>query len=76
MKVLPENKRSNFEIEDNTQAPAAVSSTDAQNHQPGNHAHRMLLVFGTLPTASSANAQTLASEISHRIETVCRLWSG
>ena len=72
-KVLPENKPiENFEIEDDFPGLGRrVFNLNARKiSQPGNHAHRMLLVFEDITDRKQRerDAQTLANEISHRIK--------
>jgi len=72
-KVLPENKPfENFEIEDDfPELGRRVFNLSARKiMQPGNHSHRMLLVFEDITDRKQRerDAQTLANEISHRIK--------
>lgn len=72
-KVLPENKPfENFEIEDVFPVLGRrVFNLNARKiAQPGNHAHRMLLVFEDITGRKQRerDALTLANEISHRIK--------
>lgn len=72
-KVLPENKPiENFEIEDNFPGLGLrVFNLNARKiSQPGNHAHRMLLVFEDITDRKQRerDALTLTNEISHRIK--------
>lgn len=72
-KVLPENKPiENFEIEDDFPSLGRrVFNLNARKiSQPGNHAHRMLLVFEDITGRKQRerDAQTLTNEISHRIK--------
>src|SRR5471032_2729879 len=72
-KVLPENKPiESFEIEDDFPGLGRrVFNLNARKiSQPGNHAHRMLLVFEDITDRKQRerDAQTLANEISHRIK--------
>ena len=72
-KVLPENKPfENFEIEDNFPVLGQrVFNLNARKiSQPGNHAHRMLLVFEDITDRKQRerDALTLTNEISHRIK--------
>ena len=72
-KVLPENKPiESFEIEDNFPGLGRrVFNLNARKiSQPGNHAHRMLLVFEDITDRKQRerDAQMLANEISHRIK--------
>jgi len=72
-KVLPENKPiENFEIEDNFPGMGRrVFNLNARKiSQPGNHAHRMLLVFEDITDRKQRerDAQMLTNEISHRIK--------
>ena len=72
-KVLPENKPiENFEIEDVFPGLGRrVFNLNARKiSQPGNHAHRMLLVFEDITDRKQRerDALTLANEISHRIK--------
>ena len=72
-KVLPENKPiENFEIEDNFPGLGLrVFNLNARKiSQPGNHAHRMLLVFEDITGRKQRerDAQMLTNEISHRIK--------
>ncbi len=72
-KVLPENKPiESFEIEDNFPGLGRrVFNLNARKiMQPGNHAHRMLLVFEDITDRKQRerDAELLANEISHRIK--------
>jgi PAS domain S-box-containing protein len=72
-KVLPENKPiENFEIEDNFPGLGRrVFNLNARKiSQPGNHAHRMLLVFEDITGRKQRerDAQVLQNEIAHRIK--------
>ena len=72
-KVLPENKPiESFEIEDDFPGLGRrVFNLNARKiSQPGNHAHRMLLVFEDITDRKrrERDAMTLANEISHRIK--------
>ena len=72
-KVLPENKPfENFEIEDNFPGLGRrVFNLNARKiTQPGNHAHRMLLVFEDISDRKQRerDALSLTNEISHRIK--------
>jgi PAS domain S-box-containing protein len=72
-KVLPENKPiESFEIEDDFPGLGRrVFNLNARKiSQPGNHAHRMLLVFEDITDRKQRerDALTLANEISHRIK--------
>ena len=72
-KVLPENKPfENFEIEDTFPVLGQrVFNLNARKiAQPGNHAHRMLLVFEDITDRKrrERDALTLTNEISHRIK--------
>ena len=72
-KVLPENKPfENFEIEDDFPGLGRrVFNLNARKiTQPGNHAHRMLLVFEDITDRKQRerDAQMLTNEISHRIK--------
>lgn len=72
-KVLPENKPfENFEIEDTFPVLGKrVFNLNARKiAQPGNHAHRMLLVFEDITDRKQRerDALTLTNEISHRIK--------
>ena len=72
-KVLPENKPfENFEIEDVFPVLGRrVFNLNARKiSQPGNHAHRMLLVFEDITDRKQRerDALSLANEISHRIK--------
>jgi PAS domain S-box-containing protein len=72
-KVLPENKPfENFEIEDVFPGLGRrVFNLNARKiAQPGNHAHRMLLVFEDITDRKQRerDALTLTNEISHRIK--------
>ena len=72
-KVLPENKPfENFEIEDDFPGLGRrIFNLNARKiKQPGNHAHRMLLVFEDVTDRKQRerDAQSLTNEISHRIK--------
>lgn len=72
-KVLPENKPfENFEIEDTFPVLGQrVFNLNARKiSQPGNHAHRMLLVFEDITDRKQRERDqlTLTNEISHRIK--------
>lgn len=72
-KVLPENKPiENFEIEDVFPGLGRrVFNLNARKiSQPGNHAHRMLLVFEDITDRKQRerDALTLTNEIAHRIK--------
>jgi len=72
-KVLPENKPiESFEIEDNFPGLGRrVFNLNARKiAQPGNHAHRMLLVFEDITDRKQRerDAELLTNEISHRIK--------
>jgi PAS domain S-box-containing protein len=72
-KVLPENKPiESFEIEDDFPGLGRrVFNLNARKiSQPGNHSHRMLLVFEDITDRKQRerDALTLTSEISHRIK--------
>ena len=72
-KVLPENKPiESFEIEDDFPGLGRrVFNLNARKiSQPGNHAHRMLLVFEDITDRKQRERDTLglANEISHRIK--------
>ena len=72
-KVLPENKPiESFEIEDNFPGLGRrVFNLNARKiMQPGNHAHRMLLVFEDITDRKQRerDALMLTNEISHRIK--------
>ena len=72
-KVLPENKPfENFEIEDTFPVLGRrVFNLNARKiSQPGNHAHRMLLVFEDITDRKQRerDALMLTNEISHRIK--------
>lgn len=72
-KVLPENKPfENFEIEDTFPVLGQrVFNLNARKiTQPGNHAHRMLLVFEDITDRKQRERDALAltNEISHRIK--------
>ncbi|MEQ1782676.1 MAG: PAS domain-containing protein [Hyphomonadaceae bacterium] len=72
-KVLPENKPfENFEIEDTFPVLGQrVFNLNARKiAQPGNHAHRMLLVFEDITDRKQRERDALAltNEISHRIK--------
>ena len=72
-KVLPENKPiENFEIEDDFPGLGRrVFNLNARKiSQPGNHAHRLLLVFEDITDRKQRerDAKMLTNEISHRIK--------
>ena len=72
-KVLPENKPiEGFEIEDDFHGLGRrVFNLNARKiSQPGNHTHRMLLVFEDITDRKQRerDAQMLANEVSHRIK--------
>ena len=72
-KVLPENKPfENFEIEDDFSGLGRrVFNLNARKiSQPGNHAHRMLLVFEDITDRKQRerDAVSLTNEVSHRIK--------
>ncbi|MEY4966024.1 MAG: hypothetical protein RL274_1607 [Pseudomonadota bacterium] len=72
-KVLPENKPiENFEIEDDFPGLGRrVFSLNARKiSQPGNHSHRLLLVFEDITDRKQRerDARALTNEISHRIK--------
>ncbi|HEY4344107.1 MAG TPA: PAS domain-containing protein [Parvibaculum sp.] len=72
-KVLPENKPfDSFEIEDDFPVLGRrVFNLNARKiSQPGNHAHRMLLVFEDITDRKQRerDAEMLTNEISHRIK--------
>ena len=71
-KVLPENKPiESFEIEDNFPFGRRVFNLNARKiSQPGNHSHRMLLVFEDITDRKQRerDALILTNEISHRIK--------
>ena len=72
-KVLPENKPiESFEIEDDFPGLGRrVFNLNARKiSQPGNHAHRMLLVFEDITDRKQRerDALSLTNEISHRIK--------
>lgn len=80
-KVLPENKPiESFEIEDDFPGLGRrVFNLNARKiSQPGNHAHRMLLVFEDITDRKQRerDALTLANEISHRIKNNLQLIVG
>jgi PAS domain S-box-containing protein len=80
-KVLPENKPiESFEIEDNFPGLGRrVFNLNARKiSQPGNHAHRMLLVFEDITDRKQRerDAQMLTNEISHRIKNNLQLVVG
>src|SRR5579863_5500634 len=80
-KVLPENKPiENFEIEDDFPSLGRrVFNLNARKiSQPGNHAHRMLLVFEDITGRKQRerDAQMLTNEISHRIKNNLQLVVG
>src|SRR5271154_1982339 len=80
-KVLPENKPiENFEIEDDFPGLGRrVFNLNARKiSQPGNHAHRILLVFEDITDRKQRerDAEMLANEISHRIKNNLQLVVG
>jgi len=80
-KVLPENKPiESFEIEDDFPGLGRrVYTLNARKvTQPGNHSHRMLLVFNDITERKQRerDAETLTSEISHRIKNNLQLVVG
>jgi PAS domain S-box-containing protein len=80
-KVLPENKPiESFEIEDDFPGLGRrVFNLNARKiSQPGNHAHRMLLVFEDITDRKQRerDAQMLTNEISHRIKNNLQLVVG
>jgi PAS domain S-box-containing protein len=80
-KVLPENKPiESFEIEDDFPGLGLrVFNLNARKiSQPGNHAHRMLLVFEDITDRKQRerDAQMLTNEISHRIKNNLQLVVG
>lgn len=80
-KVLPENKPfENFEIEqDFPGLGRRVFNLNARKvSQPGNHAHRMLLVFEDVTERKQRerDAVTLTNEVSHRIKNNLQLIVG
>jgi PAS domain S-box-containing protein len=80
-KVLPENKPiESFEIEDDFPGLGRrVFNLNARKiSQPGNHAHRMLLVFEDITDRKQRerDAQILTNEISHRIKNNLQLVVG
>jgi len=80
-KVLPENKPiESFEIEDNFPGLGRrVFNLNARKiSQPGNNAHRMLLVFEDITDRKQRerDAQMLTNEISHRIKNNLQLVVG
>ncbi len=80
-KVLPDNKPiENFEIEDDFPGLGRrVYTLNARKvTQPGNHSHRMLLVFTDITDRKQRerDAEGLANEISHRIKNNLQLVVG
>lgn len=80
-KVLPENKPiENFEIEDDFPGLGRrVFNLNARKiSQPGNHAHRMLLVFEDITDRKQRerDAKMLTNEISHRIKNNLQIIAG
>jgi len=80
-KVLPEDKPiENFEIEDDFPGLGRrVFNLNARKvFQPGNHSHRMLLVFEDITDRKQRenDAQMLTNEISHRIKNNLQLIVG
>ena len=80
-KVLPENKPiENFEIEDDFPGLGRrVFNLNARKIlQPGNHAHRMLLVFEDITDRKQRerDAKMLTNEISHRIKNNLQIVAG
>jgi PAS domain S-box-containing protein len=80
-KVLPENKPfENFEIEENFPGLGRrVFNLNARKiSQPGNHAHRMLLVFEDITDRKQRerDAVSLTNEVSHRIKNNLQLIVG
>jgi PAS domain S-box-containing protein len=80
-KVLPENKPiENFEIEDDFPGLGRrVFNLNARKiTQPGNHAHRMLLVFEDITDRKrrERDAEILTNEISHRIKNNLQIVAG
>jgi PAS domain S-box-containing protein len=80
-KVLPENKPiENFEIEDDFPGLGCrVFNLNARKiSQPGNHAHRMLLVFEDITDRKQRerDAKMLTNEISHRIKNNLQIVAG
>jgi PAS domain S-box-containing protein len=80
-KVLPENKPiESFEIEDDFPGLGRrVFNLNARKvFQPGNHSHRMLLVFEDVTDRKQRerDAQMLTNEISHRIKNNLQLIIG
>jgi PAS domain S-box-containing protein len=80
-KVLPENKPiESFEIEDDFPGLGRrVFNLNARKiSQPGNHSHRMLLVFEDITDRKQRerDAQMLTNEISHRIKNNLQLIVG
>jgi len=80
-KVLPENKPiENFEIEDDFPGLGRrVFNLNARKiSQPGNHAHRMLLVFEDITDRKQRerDAKMLTNEISHRIKNNLQIVAG
>jgi len=80
-KVLPENKPfENFEIEEDFPGLGRrVFNLNARKvSQPGNHAHRMLLVFEDITDRKQRerDAVSLSNEVSHRIKNNLQLIVG
>jgi PAS domain S-box-containing protein len=80
-KVLPENRPiENFEIEDDFPGLGRrVFNLNARKiSQPGNHAHRMLLVFEDITDRKQRerDAKMLTNEISHRIKNNLQIIAG
>jgi PAS domain S-box-containing protein len=80
-KVLPENKPiESFEIEDDFPGLGRrVFNLNARKiSQPGNHAHRMLLVFEDITDRKQRerDAKMLTNEISHRIKNNLQIVAG
>jgi PAS domain S-box-containing protein len=80
-KVLPESKPiENFEIEDDFPGLGRrVFNLNARKiSQPGNHAHRMLLVFEDITDRKQRerDAEMLTNEISHRIKNNLQIIAG
>ena len=80
-RVLPENKPiESFEIEDNFPGLGRrVFNLNARKiSQPGNHSHRMLLVFEDITDRKQReqDVQCLTNEISHRIKNNLQLIVG
>jgi PAS domain S-box-containing protein len=80
-KVLPENKPiENFEIEDDFPGLGRrVFNLNARKiSQPGNHTHRMLLVFEDITDRKQRerDAKMLTNEISHRVKNSLQIVAG